>query len=329
MEAAAAIYRRHGDPLEVLKRESLAVRKPGPDEVMVEVRFAPINPADLNTIEGKYPIQPPLPAVGGIEGVGVVTATGTNVRDLEPGAAVLLPQASGTWRERLVLPAQAVLLLGEGMPLEQAAMLRVNPMTAWRMLHDFVRLERGSWVVQNAANSAVGRAVIQLAASLEIRTVNVVRRPELVTELEREGADIVLCDGDDLGARIAAATADEPILLGLNAVGGSSAIRLANALAPGGTVVTYGAMAREPIRIPNGLLIFKDIRWRGFWVSRWYEQAAPDEKKAVLLQLASLLRDGVIRAPVEKIYSLSEIREAIAHAQRPRREGKILFRPSS
>src|SRR5262249_25652207 len=144
-----------------------------------------------------------------------------------------------------------------------AAMLKINPMTAWRLLHDYVSLERGDWLIQNAANSAAGRAVIQIAHELGYKTLNVVRRAELIEELRVEVGDVVLVESQNLRYEVKAAIVDPPIRLGLNAVGGESALRLANCLAPGSTLVTYGAMSLQPLKIPNGLLIFKDLRFRG------------------------------------------------------------------
>src|SRR5438876_12141845 len=261
----AVVYERHGNPTEVLRVETQPWPKPAPDEVVVEMRAAPINPADLNAIEGKYPLRPTLPATPGFEGAGVVAELGANVKDFETGAPVILPHNLGTWREAAAVKADELVAVPPEIEPVQAAMLKINPMTAWRLLHDYVELKRGEWLIQNAANSAAGRAVIQIARELGYRTVNVVRREELVEELRIEGGDVVLIDGESLRDDVKEATSGGQIRLGLNAVGGDSALRLANTLAPGSTMVTYGAMSLQPLKIPNGLLIFKDLRFRGIW----------------------------------------------------------------
>jgi NADPH:quinone reductase-like Zn-dependent oxidoreductase len=260
-----------------------------------------------------------------VEGVGVVEALGPGVTQPAIGAAVLLPHRFGSWREAGHTRADDLVEVPEGVPLEQAAMLRVNPATALLMLREFVDLEPGAWILQNAANSAVGRCVIRIARHLGWKTLNVVRRPELAAELQREGADAVLLEGESLGQEIKAATGGASVRLALNCVGGDSATRLAGALAAGGTIVTYGAMARQPLKIPNGLLIFQDIAWRGFWVTRWFEKAAPAERFAVLAELFELMRLGIISTPIEATYPLEQIAAALAHAQRPGRGGKILL----
>src|SRR5438309_6174353 len=204
-------------------------------------------------------------------------------------------------------------------------MLKINPLTAWRLLHDYVELKRQDWVSQNAANSAAGRAVIQIARERGIRTVNIVRREELVEELRMEGGDVVLIDGEALRDEVKESTGGAPIRLGLNAVGGDSALRLMNCLAPGGTLVTYGAMSLQPLKVPNGLLIFKDLRFRGIWINKWYDNATPAERMAAFNPIFEMAGRGLLQTKVEKSYPLTEIKAAVEHAARAQRRGKIIF----
>jgi trans-2-enoyl-CoA reductase len=205
-------------------------------------------------------------------------------------------------------------------------MLKINPITAWRMLHDFVELHPGDWVIQNAANSAAGRAVIAICRELGFRTVNVVRRPELIDQLRAEGGDVVLLDNDELREVVAEATDGAPIRLALNAVGGESALRLAKVVAPEATIVTFGAMSLQPLRIPNGLLIFKNLHFTGFWVNKWYEQATAAERAETFARIFDLAQRGLLETKIEHTYSLTDFREAIARAGHGQRAGKIVFR---
>src|SRR5216117_3123598 len=274
----AAVYERHGNPADVLRIESRPWPTPAPDEVLVQMRAAPINPADLNQIEGKYPVRPELPATPGFEGAGIVAEVERGVTNVAVGALVILPHNIGTWRDAVAVKADELVVVPAGIEPVHAAMLKINPMTAWRLLHDYVDLKKGDWLIQNAANSAAGRAVIQIARELGYRSVNVVRRDELIDELRAEGGDAVIVDGENLRHEVKDATSNAPIHLGLNAVGGESALRLANCLAPGSTLVTFGAMSLQPLKIPNGLLIFKDLRFRGIWINKWYDNATIQER---------------------------------------------------
>src|SRR5205809_507426 len=321
----AAVYERHGNPPDVLRVESQPWPAPAPDEVVVKMRAAPINPADLNQIEGKYPVRPELPAIPGFEGAGVVVEIGADVKSVTNGALVIVPHNIGTWRDAIAVKADELVIIPAGIEPVDAAMLKINPMTAWRLLHDYVQLQKGDWLIQNAANSAAGRAVIQIAHELEYKTVNVVRRAELIEELRTEGGDIVLVDEENLRDEVKAGTSGAPIRLGLNAVGGDSALRLANCLAPGSTMVTYGAMSLQPLKIPNGLLIFKDLRFRGIWINKWYDNATMAERMAAFRPLFEMARRGSLRTKVEKSYSLSEAKVAVSHASHGKRSGKIIF----
>jgi mitochondrial enoyl-[acyl-carrier protein] reductase / trans-2-enoyl-CoA reductase len=321
----AAVYETHGNPRDVLHVESRAWPAPAAGEAVVAMRAAPINPADLNQIEGKYPIRAELPATPGFEGAGVVAEVGANVTNVAVGDLVILPHNIGTWRDAVAVKADELVVVPKGIEPVHAAMLKINPMTAWRLLHDYVDLKKGDWLIQNAANSAAGRAVIQIAHQLGYKTVNVVRRAELIDELRAEGGDVVLVDGENLRDEVKAATTGAPIRLGLNAVGGDSALRLANCLAPGSTLVTFGAMGLQPLKIPNGLLIFKDLRFRGIWINKWYDNATKQERMEAFQALFEMAKRGLLKTKIEKAYPLGEAKTAVAHAAQSKRTGKIIF----
>jgi trans-2-enoyl-CoA reductase len=308
-----------------LSLEEIPALAPGAGEVLVRMLAAPVNPADLNVIEGTYGELPALPCTIGNEGVGVVEQMGSSVHGLSVGQTVL-PLSFGTWAEKIVVPAEALIVLPDGLDSLQAAMLAVNPATAWRMLHDFALLEPGDWIVQNAANSGVGRAVIQLAKALGLRTLNVVRRVELVEELEKIGGNVVITEETNLRDQVQALCGGKAPKLALNAVGGPSALNLANALAPGSPLVTYGAMGRQPLKIPNSLLIFKNLSFHGFWLRRWKETAHPGEVRETYQKLSAYLLAGVLHTPVHKTFPLSQALEAVAEAAREKRSGKVLLR---
>jgi trans-2-enoyl-CoA reductase len=321
----AAVYEKHGNPADVLHVEPRPWPAPNAGEVIVKMCAAPINPADLNQIEGKYPVRAQLPATPGFEGAGIVADVHRGVTDINAGALVILPHNAGTWRDAVAVKADELVVVPAGIEPVHAAMLKINPMTAWRLLHDYVDLARGDWLIQNAANSGAGGAVIQIARELGYKTVNVVRRAELAGELRAEGGDVVLVDSENLRHEVEDAIAGLPIRLGLNAVGGESALRLANCLAPGSTLVTYGAMSLQPLKIPNGLLIFKDLRFRGIWINKWYDNATPAQRMEAFRHLFEMAKRGLLQTKVEKAYPLSEAKTAVAHAARGQRSGKIIF----
>ncbi len=318
----AARVHDFGRPTDVLHLDEIPLAPPASEEIQLEMLASPINPADLNVIDGTYGQLPTPPATIGNEGCARVTAIGNEVTDFSVGDLVA-NTALGNWCRHRNLPASDAIRVPPGIDPQQAAMLCVNPPTAHAMLHTFVSLEPGDWIIQNAANSGVGRCVIAIAHHLGLKTLNLVRRSELIPELTAIGADIVLTDDVDL--RRDNPIADKPPRLALNAVGGPSALNLASALAPGGVHVTYGAMSRQPVKVPNGLLIFKDLTFHGFWLRRWFEDTSTDDRATTFELLADLLAAGTLRVPVAKTFPLVDVQAALATASTDSRPGKILL----
>ena len=314
--ATIVCAREFGFADKVARVETQLLPSPATGQVLIRVLAAPINPADLNVFEGTYGIKPPLPVTGGIEGVGII---------IETGQHVIAPMRRGWWSTLRLLAKADLIAVPNNIPRDVAAMLTINPPTAYRMLHDFVSLQPGEWIIQNAANSGVGRAVIQIARQRGWRTVNVVRHRELIEELRAEGADVVVTDETPLSKQIAKLTGGAPVRLGLNAVGGESALNLSRALGAGGVLVTYGGMSKQPFTVGAGPLIFKDLQYRGFWVSRWFREAPRERALAMIGEIAELVRAGQLEVPVARQFPLSQARSAIELAMAGGRAGKVMF----
>ena len=321
----AAQFSTFGRPHEVIELIELPdPGEPGPGEAIVDAELFPINPADLLALEGNYgATKPSLPAIPGSEGVGRISRVGPDVIHLAVGDRVLLP-GPGTWRARFKAPGNTLFALPAHVDPRQLAMLRVNPPTAHLMLHDFVVPRPGQWVIQNAANSGVGHCLIRLAREAGLRTVNVVRRPELVAPLRAFGADEVLVDGPDLDQRVRAAIDGGALPLAIDAVGGSGTQRLARCLDDGGTVVNYGVLSGEACVMDARDTVFRDVSLRGFWLRRWFMQTPPERIAVLFRALAAKVADGTLKVDIEAVYPIRRIKEAVAHAARGGRSGKIL-----
>ncbi len=300
---------------------------PEADEVLVEMLACPINPAELLIIEGKYASKPPLPARLGIEAAGRVLALGEAVADLAPGDLVM-SLGRANWAEKLVLKAGEVTKAPNDIDVAQLSMLKVNPATAQLMLTGEVALEPGDWVIQNAANSAVGVNLIRLAKALGYKTVNVVRRESLIEPLEAIGASVVLVDGPDLALRAAAATGGSDIKLGIDAVAGAATERLADCLAEEGTVVNYGLLSGDPCQLRADQTIFKGITLTGFWLAKQMRTMKPAALAALYGDLMARIAEGSLHVNVEATYGLEDIKVALEHASREARNGKVLITPN-
>lgn len=244
----AVRFSRFGPAAEVA--ELVEVPEPGPPgagEIVVETLASPINPSEFLSFEGRFGANAPkLPAFAGGEAVGRIVAIGEGVSHVAIGDRVLTQYAGrGSWRERILTKADGMFALPDDIGTPQLAMLAVNPATAWNMLNTFVLLKPGDWVLQNAGNSSVGYNVVRLARRIGARSVSVVRRDDQVEPLLSKGADAVVVDGADLPARIDEAVGSAPIRLAFDAVAGAATRNLANAVAPGGTVVIYGILSGE------------------------------------------------------------------------------------
>jgi NADPH:quinone reductase-like Zn-dependent oxidoreductase len=289
----------------------------------------PINPSDLLSVRGLYPVRPSLPGSPGLEGVGVVDALGAGVSGVTVGQRVIsLAGVPGTWAEQMVIPAERALPVPEALGDEVAAQVLVNPLTAWVLLNDELTLADGDWVLQTAAGSTLGRLVIQLARHRRLRTINVVRRRDQVQELLDLGADAVIAtDEESLIDRVRALTGGEGVRGAIDAVSGPGAASVAKCLSLGGTMITLGVLGGGTLGpIDVGDLLFKGATIRGFWLSDWFRRKSPEAVAKGLGEVLTLLATQVLDPPVAAEYDLADFRAAIAHAERPGRHGKVLLR---
>lgn len=327
--AKALVYKMTGKPLEVLAAEEISVAEPNANEATVAMEAAVIHPSDMGMIGGTYGRLRELPAVAGREGVGRVVAVGSGVTNVVVGDRVRMPEDAGVWREKITVPAAELCKVPADVPAEQAAMAFINPMTVWRILHDFVDLKPGDWVVQNAGSSALGQCLVQMARALGLKTVSLVRNVEKWEPvLKSLGGDAVLPEEKDSIKKIVEIVGGKDKLpkLALNSIGGESAARLTRMVAFAGTIVTFGGMTGDLIRFPTREFIFNDLRLRGFWMDRWNREATPEQREALAETIFDMMRKGNLKMAVDAVYSLDEYKTAIARALEGGRNGKVLFR---
>lgn len=322
-----AIFHQHGDPQDVIEIIEELDPQPGPGEVRVRNQVMTINPADLLTIEGHYGAEPvTLPCTPGTGAYGIVDAVGDGVKRLAIGDAVLPVGSGGLWSDTVVLHERMAPKAPENTDPEQAAMMRANPGTAYLMLTDLMALTEGDWVAQNAANSSVGRLIIRIARTLGLRTVNIVRRHDLTDQLTADGADVVIVDDGTIDLRTAIKNAtDQQPKLALDAIGGTTTAALAASLQPGGMVAIYGLLSGQDNTISARDLVFRNITVRGFWLADWYANAGSDDIRKLHTFLTEQLATGAIHSDVDARYPLSQIKEAVAHAARAGRNGKVIL----
>merc|ERR1712137_147313 len=327
----ALIYSEYGAPERVLELKEEKVRRNCESEVLVNMLAATINPADMNMIQGTYGSSQSLPAVAGNEGVGVVVEPGLS--SFQKGDWVIPAQPGyGTWRTEFFCYASELIKIRNDIPMEYAAGISSNPCTAYRLLSDFGNLTEGDVVIQNAANSNVGQCVTQIANARGIKVINVVRSrddkdmEQLKKKMKEYGADYVVTEEELVSPKFDQMFKDLPKpKLAINAVGGSSATNIAKRLGSGGVMVAIGGMSRKPILIPTGAMIFKDLTFEGFWMTRWTQDASVETRAEMLRDIQGLIREKKLKLWYEFV-PLDSYKEAIARANKERQDVKLVFK---
>ncbi|XP_047314038.1 enoyl-[acyl-carrier-protein] reductase, mitochondrial-like [Impatiens glandulifera] len=305
--STAIVYTQHGPPDSVTRIIELAPVQLKENDVCVKMIAAPINPSDINRIEGVYPVRPDVPAVGGYEGVGEVHCLGSAVKGLSPGDMVIpSPPSSGTWQTYVVKDQSMWHKIDKDTPIEYAATITINPLTALRMLQDFTNLKSGDSIVQNGATSIVGQCVIQIARIQGIHSVNIIRDragSDVVKEkLKKLGANAVFTESelDVKNVKALLNNIPEPAL-GFNCVGGTAASLVLKFLRQEGTMVTYGGMSKKPITVSTSSFIFKDLSLRGFWLQKWMTSDKSMECRPMIDYLLGLTREGKLSYEMELV----------------------------
>jgi len=323
----ALVQPRFGDPAEVLSVQEVPDPEPGPGQVLVRVLLSPIHNHDLWTARGSYGFKPEMPARAGTEAVGVVEALGAGVDTLQVGQRVATGGSFGAWAELIVAPAAGLVPVPEGMSDEAAAQLVSMPFSAIALL-DFLEVSEGDWIVQNAANGAVGRLLSQLAEARGVHVLGLVRRAEGVDELCEQGIEqVVATDDDGWRDRVREVVGDAPIVAGVDSVGGSAAGDVVSLLVEDGVLVVFGAMASPTLEIGSGDVIFKQVVIKGFWGSKVFGAMSREKRGALMGELVAGISSGALTLPVEQVYTLEDIADAARANQAPGRRGKVLLRP--
>lgn len=315
------------------------VEKPVPvpsrGQVLVRIAAAPINPSDLLFIRGLYGVRKELPVVPGFEGSGTVVAGGGGfMARMLLGRRVACTAASpdirdGTWAEYLVTSARLAIPLRRDVDLEQAAMMLVNPLSAWALI-DIARGGRHRAIVQTAAASALGRMVLRLGHRFGLPVINVVRRAEQVALLQSLSVplDHVLNSSDtDFDGRLKEVCRRLGATIAFDAVAGDLTARVFRAMPPGSRVLVYGALSHEPCPIDPASLIFERKQVDGFWLSEWLRGRGLLSQLRLTGQVQKLLETD-LRSEVQARFPLSAAVEALNRYETNMSGGKVLFVPT-
>jgi NADPH2:quinone reductase len=322
----SALHREFGEPADVLSPADSPVPEPGPGEVRIRTRLAPIHNHDLWTIRGQYGYKPSLPAIAGSEAVGVIDALGEGVQGLSVGQRVNAASGRGTWAEAFVANARMVIPLPEAIPDEIAAQLIAMPLSAL-MLLEFLKVEPGQWVVQNAANGAVGKTLAMLAPARGIPVLSLVRRDAGADELSALGVSNVVSTEQPKWKDAARALLGKTgARAAVDSVGGQPSADLMGLLGENGLLVSFGAMSGEAMHIPPGDMIFKHATVTGFWGSKVSREMRAEDRRRLVGELIQRALGGELKLPVDAVFDLEDAAKAAAESLRAGRRGKVLLR---
>lgn len=321
------IHRNFGEPVDVLESAEMPKPEPKAGEVRIKMILSPIHNHDVWTVRGNYGYKPTLPAIGGSEGVGVIDALGEGVEQLSLGQRVAVAAVHGSWAEYFIAPAHGVVPLVDTIDDETAAQLIGMPISAL-MLLDFIDIQKDHWLIQNTANGAVGKTVAMIAQARGQKVIHLVRRSEAIAEMNALGIEnVVATDQADWKQQVKAIHADQPLMAGVDSIGGKASGEMLALLSENSVLVSFGSMTGELMQISSGDLIFKQAVVKGFWASVVNKQLSKERKKALIVELLTLAAQKKLVLPVEGIFSFDQIKQAASKATQGARQGKVLLKP--
>ena len=321
------IHHHFGEPVDVLEAADMPQPEPKAGEVRLKMILSPIHNHDVWTVRGSYGYKPTLPAIGGSEAVGVIDALGEGVQGVSIGQRVAVAGIHGSWAEYFIAPAHGIVPLTDAIDDETAAQLIGMPISAL-MLLDFIDLPADSWLIQNTANGAVGKTVAMIAQARGQKVIHLVRRTEAVAEMQALGIqNVVATDQADWKEQVKAIHADQPLIAGVDSIGGQASGEMLALLSENSLLVSFGSMTGETMQISSGDLIFKQATVKGFWASVVNKQLSAERKKVLIVELLTLAAQKKLLLPVEGIFSFTQIKDAALKATQGARQGKVLLKP--
>ncbi|MFW2588163.1 zinc-binding dehydrogenase [Sagittula sp. SSi028] len=323
----AIVHDTFGDPTEVLQTREVDTPEPKEGQVLLKVGLAPIHNHDLWTIHGSYGVKPDLPAIAGSEAMGVVEKVGPGVSEDLIGQRVNAAGVKGAYAEYTLANAATLVPLPEVLSDEAGAQLVAMPFSAITLL-DFLNVSKGDWIVQTAANGAVGKILAALAKSRGIKVLNIVRRAGARDELKELGLEnIVVTDDADWVEQAQKIIGTDGARAAVDSVGGDIGGDLVTLLGQDGLLVTFGTATGAPLTFDTGAIIFKHIVIKGFWGKRVIEEMAPEHRKDLMVELVTLAAQGKIPLTTDGVFGLDQGAEAAKASRSAGRTGKVMIKP--
>ncbi|MEZ4286948.1 MAG: zinc-dependent alcohol dehydrogenase family protein [Polyangiales bacterium] len=349
----SVVLRNFGQGADAVDVVDAPMPEPQANQVRVRMLRSPVNPSDFNYIRGTYldalrdlvwnrhreipsfdPAHsmphPMPPYVLGGEGVGIVDACGSGwlARRLK-GKRVALSSGppNGTWQEYVVVDATRAFPVPSNLSHDQAAGLIVNPMAVYGMLYDRFSLERGKWLMQSGAGSALAKMVIRVCRERGVRTINFVRNEKHIDALKAIGADeVVVTTGYDIADRVQEITAGAGADYGLDCIGGHTATSMAGALGVNGHLILYGSLGGATFELPSRALMMPCARVEGFYLGGWIGRQSLMKRVRMVRTVQRWAARGLLDVPIDRMFGLEQVYDALDAASVSGRNGKVLLK---
>ncbi len=317
--------------LAAMRVAEVPVPQPATNQVLVRVEASPVNPSDLAFLRGGYNVRKALPAIAGFEGAGTIVSVGERSKENLIGKCVTFyvnDDRQGAWTEYVALSDKDYFVVDKDMPVEQAACLFINPFTAWALV-ELVQKGGHKAIIQSAANGQVGKFIRHFAQSHNIRVINLVRKPEQVEALKKEGVKHVLNSSeDDFDEQLRALASELKATAAIDAVGGELSGKLFNAIGDNGEVIVYGGLSGQPLSGFNPLgAIFRNKNVHGFNLNGWISEKTSDEFEKVSETIQSLFTSGELATQIQASFPLDRFVDGIRQYISAMSSGKILLLP--
>lgn len=312
LKAKSIKFYEFGSPKDVLKVEYKAIKPPKDNEILVRMLARPINPSDLIPIRGSYAHRISLPNIPGYEGVGIVVEIGPLVSKNLIGKRVLPLRGEGTWQEFVKISVEYAVCIPDTIDDFTAAQMYINPITAWVVCTEVLKLRPNDVLLVNACGSAIGHIFAQLSKILGFRLIAVTRNNKYTEDLLHLGASYVIdASKFPLHETVRELTNGKGADAAIDSVGGSSGNDLAFCVHPNGNFLTIGLLSGVQVNwadIVNKAKVNANI----FHLRNWNKNVSADKWQETFNHLIRLVADKKLRfMMVDSQYDLSDVKKAI------------------
>ncbi len=316
-------------PIERLRVEEVPSPRPGPNEVVVEVKASSLNFPDVLMVQGLYQVKPPLPFSPGMELAGIVKEVGAGVRGIEAGDRVVAAPGRGGFAQQCLVAADRVSPLPAGMDFETASAFLLTYCTSLHALKDCGQLQPGETLVVLGAAGGVGTSAIEVGKAMGAKVIAAASSEEKLAFCKKLGADDTIdYEKADLRQRILDLTSGKGADVVYDPVGGAHTEAALRATAWRGRLLVIGFASGVIPQVKLNLALLKERSLVGVYWGEW-TQRDPQGQRRNVEQLAAWFAEGKIKPAISERVSLAEAPAAMSRLLQRKVKGKVVVVPGA